>query len=295
MYEQVENPKENKSRAVANSVAQKKSNGKQGFGFVDNRHESITQRKLQEMANRSQVNQVVQLQPSNFYRSYNLPMYQDKFDGFKGERSGLIAKPLNALKSKNIINSRKFIGGHLLKAEFGGEDVRDNVVPWTDSAESRFSHYEDTYKSRITQHYQNLVEHSPEALDNGKWGWTFHLAVQYKDRDESDFPIAIGHGYSAQERKAIYDELSEIPVSVMVNPGNTSDYYSIEGDAISGDIRVNVKPDAADVQGVIAPQKQAPDLDLSNIVDHYLGRFSNNLDLLIRRKKYWTAIDFDLC
>ncbi|NRD74766.1 hypothetical protein HQQ94_16385 [Shewanella sp. VB17] len=37
MYEQIEKPKENKSRAVANSVAQKKSNGKQGVGFVDNR------------------------------------------------------------------------------------------------------------------------------------------------------------------------------------------------------------------------------------------------------------------
>ncbi len=37
MYEQVEKPKENKSRAVANSVTQKKSAVRQGFGFVDNR------------------------------------------------------------------------------------------------------------------------------------------------------------------------------------------------------------------------------------------------------------------
>lgn len=53
MYAQVENPKENKSRAIANSVAQKKSNGKQGFGFVDNRPEMVTQRKVQEVANKS--------------------------------------------------------------------------------------------------------------------------------------------------------------------------------------------------------------------------------------------------
>lgn len=57
MYEQVEKSKENtasadwrKSRSVANSVAQKKSNIKQGFGFVDNRPKTIVQRKLQEMA-----------------------------------------------------------------------------------------------------------------------------------------------------------------------------------------------------------------------------------------------------
>ncbi len=46
MYAQIEKPKENNSRVVANSVAQKKSNGKQGLGFVDNRPKSITQRKL---------------------------------------------------------------------------------------------------------------------------------------------------------------------------------------------------------------------------------------------------------
>lgn len=46
MYEQVEKPKENKSRAVANSVAQKKSNVKQDFGFVDNRPEIVAQMNL---------------------------------------------------------------------------------------------------------------------------------------------------------------------------------------------------------------------------------------------------------
>jgi hypothetical protein len=51
MYEQVEKPKVNKSRAVANSVTQKKNSVKQGFSFVDNRPEAVVQRKLQEMAN----------------------------------------------------------------------------------------------------------------------------------------------------------------------------------------------------------------------------------------------------
>lgn len=46
MFEQVEKPKENKSRAVANSVTQKKSGVKQDFGFVDNRHEIEVQKHL---------------------------------------------------------------------------------------------------------------------------------------------------------------------------------------------------------------------------------------------------------
>jgi hypothetical protein len=49
MYAQVDKPKENKSRAVANSVAQKKSNVKQGFGLVDNRLESKEIIQLQKV------------------------------------------------------------------------------------------------------------------------------------------------------------------------------------------------------------------------------------------------------
>lgn len=49
MYEQVEKPKKNKSDSVANSVTQKKSDGRQGF--VDNRPKAVAQRKLQEMEN----------------------------------------------------------------------------------------------------------------------------------------------------------------------------------------------------------------------------------------------------
>lgn len=48
MYAQVEKPKENKSSAVANTIAQNKSNVKQVLGFVDNRSEAVAQRKLQQ-------------------------------------------------------------------------------------------------------------------------------------------------------------------------------------------------------------------------------------------------------
>jgi len=47
MYAQLEKTKENKGQAVANSVTQNKRNKKQGFGFVDNRLESIVQRAFQ--------------------------------------------------------------------------------------------------------------------------------------------------------------------------------------------------------------------------------------------------------
>lgn len=55
MYAQVEKPKENKSRATANSVTQKKSNGKQGAGFADNRPETKVQRKSQSLADNRMI------------------------------------------------------------------------------------------------------------------------------------------------------------------------------------------------------------------------------------------------
>lgn len=46
MYAQTEKQSGNKSKAVANFAAQKKSNTKQDFRFIDNRPEAITQKKL---------------------------------------------------------------------------------------------------------------------------------------------------------------------------------------------------------------------------------------------------------
>lgn len=63
MYAQYEKPKENKSRAVANSVGQKKSNVSKDFGFEDRRPEAIVQMKLLKMVNNSPlVKQAAQLQ-----------------------------------------------------------------------------------------------------------------------------------------------------------------------------------------------------------------------------------------
>ena len=49
MYAQVEKSKENKSRAVGNSVTQQKNSGVQGVGFVDNRPEAGRQSNRLEL------------------------------------------------------------------------------------------------------------------------------------------------------------------------------------------------------------------------------------------------------
>ena len=73
MYEQIEKPKENNSRAVANPVAQKKSNAKQCVGLVDNRFETVKQRKLQtKMDNSDDLSQLktIQLEKYPNYQTF---------------------------------------------------------------------------------------------------------------------------------------------------------------------------------------------------------------------------------
>jgi t-SNARE complex subunit (syntaxin) len=53
MKAKIEKPKENKSRAVANSVTKSISNGRQILGLVDNRAENVAQRKLLEIVKNS--------------------------------------------------------------------------------------------------------------------------------------------------------------------------------------------------------------------------------------------------
>ncbi len=56
MYEQTDKTKENKSRAVTNSVSQKKSIVKHGIGFVDNRPATLRHQYLQRMIDESTIN-----------------------------------------------------------------------------------------------------------------------------------------------------------------------------------------------------------------------------------------------
>lgn len=65
MYEQVEKPKENKSRAVANESAQQQISSELTFQFEDNRPETVTQRKLQGIASNNIVVQRAILKTDN--------------------------------------------------------------------------------------------------------------------------------------------------------------------------------------------------------------------------------------
>ncbi|MZI92908.1 hypothetical protein F9817_06825 [Vibrio sp. CAIM 722] len=105
MYEQVEKPKENKSRAVDHSVAQKKNQMNQSYGFVDNRPELILQQRLKGKLKTSNVQNGIQNQ--------SFIIQRNQFEQLKVEEKPFIFK-------KNIrpyVDENQF--GHVFTIELG--------------------------------------------------------------------------------------------------------------------------------------------------------------------------------
>lgn len=97
------------NRAVDNSVAQKKSNGRQGFGFVDNRPETVAQRKLKAMTNNnSQTKQPIQL--PTVFDNYSAQNREIKDDNTLNHKRAIIQLPSYFNSSGNIPLQREIIG-----------------------------------------------------------------------------------------------------------------------------------------------------------------------------------------
>jgi len=60
MYERIDKNQENKIRSVSNAISRKRNDSKSPFQFKDNRHEAVTQKKIQGMAN-TYSNSVIQM------------------------------------------------------------------------------------------------------------------------------------------------------------------------------------------------------------------------------------------
>ncbi len=227
---------------------------------------------------------VYQLKPLNYYRTYRLPFKGNKFNGYKGERNPHAAQEINRLRSNGVISTgADLIGGHLLKAELGGEDVRDNVVPWSAGAESKFTSYEIGYQKRIDQSYQwRKQDAAPDW--NHEWKWSFATSAQFSERKLEDFSLAddwnnpVAHGgWSATELDEILEILSCIPVETMVNPGNTIDFFTNSQSDISGTIKILKKPLVA--ASVVAPDAGRPSEEALN--KKFKNRVEHNWKVLL--------------
>lgn len=164
MYAQVEKPKENRSREVANSIAQKKSNVMQGFGSVGNRPKNIAQRRLQLFTNKSshtkrtvqlkthrsfsfqdEASDVVQRQTEITYTAGRMTYWAggghtqgldvgvmadallDPSNPKTGSRTAAAPTPSPYTNG----NWPTLYQGHLLNANLGGQAISQNLFPVT--------------------------------------------------------------------------------------------------------------------------------------------------------------------
>lgn len=200
MYEQIEKSKENENRVVDNSAALKKSNDKQGFGFVDNRSEVVVQRKLQEIANKSPQNQhLVQLQKlANNYtakqeyatqrRQDNVETIQlktvtvrnkkDSYNSGWQQReslsSGVDNGPQGEAARVESIAGGTWVGGHMVNDRLGGTGGFSNIVPITSSMNARHRKIENQAQNKVgggfgpyeVKYYMNILKRKDFKFGN---------------------------------------------------------------------------------------------------------------------------------
>ncbi|MCW2473909.1 DNA/RNA non-specific endonuclease [Candidatus Symbiopectobacterium sp. NZEC151] len=105
MYAQVEKPKKN----ISKRVAQKENNVKQGVGFVDNRPEAVAQRKLQEnvMNNSPHIQQIDQFQ-DNISNQQQRAIQKEESNGYFSDS----ADDTYASKDENVSTTDRKLAAH---------------------------------------------------------------------------------------------------------------------------------------------------------------------------------------
>ncbi|MFA8434700.1 MAG: hypothetical protein ACEPOZ_09310 [Marinifilaceae bacterium] len=194
MYAQVEKSKETRSRAVANSVAQKKSNVKQGFGFVDNRAEAVTQTILQDYgAGNCQSLQQKLITQSTIQR---FPVVVENRGVVHKTRGGtnMTAKvgaasewqygsippgrvPNLLTKVGHYIQgTQRYIAGHLLNDNMGGQGVNDNLTVLSSNANKLHRGIESKVKDLATR--ADLINQGNNVLGDPNYDHGARYSVQ---------------------------------------------------------------------------------------------------------------------
>ncbi len=192
MYAQVEKPKENKSRANANSVGQKKSGVKQGFGFVDNRPEAIAQKKLQGLVNNSpKVKNIAQMQsttnvdgmPVNTnagiiqrVATVNVTNTTDNYDSgwiqAETQSTGVDSGPRDEAQAVQNIAGGSWVGGHMVNDRLGGTGGFGNIVPITASMNTQHHTIENAAQQKVgnggtayeVRYYMNILRRTDYTI-----------------------------------------------------------------------------------------------------------------------------------
>ena len=149
MYAQVEKSKENKSKAVANSVVQRKKNIKRDLEFIDNRPEANFQRKLINTINSS-----TQVKHSNLLSTKNL-----QFKSKENQTSKKISNDRVNWVTQLQANQNEIVQFTLwdtVRNWFSGDHRYENFTP----VRTLTTHEQDNPAPILQQAYQSLRNHA---------------------------------------------------------------------------------------------------------------------------------------
>ncbi|PRP68535.1 hypothetical protein BUE93_21845 [Chromobacterium amazonense] len=192
--------------------------------------------------------------PQNFMRKYRIPMTGERFTGYRGEREGGGSEGLNTQIAAKVVKFRgdkDVVGAHLLKAEYGGPDTKDNVVPWYRTAEEQFAGYEKKYPLFVRR---CLMGDQKGPAQPEEWFWEFRTVVEYYQefndkswtecggfwetkRDKQMLERAkSAHNMEEVEQRVIdvTNSLLQIPRKVQVIPDGAEAAFVLEGPDITG-------------------------------------------------------------
>lgn len=160
MYAQVEKSKENKSRAAANSAAQKKGNNELNIGFTDNRLNENTQlakqkvdksnlyssRTINSLAERKSPVQLVEITTEKD-QSY------DKNGNHLSQGQTNPPNVVNALNNTyseviSDISGTPYHNAHMMAATFGGGNTPANIAAWNENMEDGWSEAENKIRGQ---------------------------------------------------------------------------------------------------------------------------------------------------
>ena len=142
MYEKVEKPKENKSRAIANSVGQKKSIEKQGFGLVDNRPEVTVQRRLQDTANnRSGMMQLKTIQEMARNSLQVKEVVAQREENKKNREKDDDVEPDRETVQRKVDNNRRAIGRRIIITDnyYGDRGATGTIERYSSVSDTLFA------------------------------------------------------------------------------------------------------------------------------------------------------------
>ncbi len=202
MYAKVEKPKENKSRAVANSVTQKKSDDQQVYNFLDNRLVLQRVKSIGEIVRSEQ--RITPQQALLKYLDYLISL------AFAFQEAPYI--PVALAKIRDRISSEESLTSSTIK------NYRDEIKVYTDQLQDLEDAIPEPLDSDITLKYQPLKACVIQSLEQyGVLGmtareyhadlWKNNNKLKYYDLDQNITPIYSGFNLSEKKYGGKYSDL----------------------------------------------------------------------------------------